>query len=384
MQFSKVIFCLLASAPYGAPFTPAPTVSELRNAFQDVSEERPKGKKVNLPLDGTAIAGIASTPPTSIASSPPTKRTTPGKLNWKDQARLARPSLGHGLVFLPAVWKRVGAMVKQAAVRKPSLAGLVVAGGLYLLYSYLVQQYARGVVQKMMNVPAPEALLGTEHHLSSFTITPSDLRPTVSESTNLVTNPDDCLKWHQWIIANRNDKSKVGPDTIRSFATKADQDEQIFRYRYRTYMNFEETYSVHRPYWTWQRFVYSFLDVTKLQFFPATKTTTQGSEAAPIATAQVQDKQCLFGGLLRLRITWFGTVIPQPKDDSGDLTIAWESTKAEIFFPWNRKRPGKIIENPKLTSKMASDPWDIVKLEDGMMCVKRGTVGYLVYDSQQA
>ena len=265
------------------------------------------------------------------------------------------------------------------------MAGLVVAGGLYMLYSYLVQQYARGVVQKMMNVPAPEALIGTDHHLSSFTIAPSDLRPTVSKSTNLVTHPDDCLRWHQWIIANRNnDNTKVGPDTIRSLATKAEQ--QMFLYRYRTYMNFEETYSVHRPFWTWQRFLFSFLDVTKLQFFPA--TTQQGSEAkggAPIATAQVQDKQSLFGGLLRLRVTWLGNVVPQQKEDSDEFTIDWESTKAEIFLPWNKAdRPAKVIENPKVASKMAKDPWDIVKFEDGMICLKRGTVGYLVYDLQQA
>jgi len=88
-------------------------------------------------------------------------------------------------------------------------------------------------------------------------------------------------------------------------------------------------------------------------------------------------------------VTWYGKVVSNRSKNRGKKNpnskhdykyqIEWTSTEAKSFLPWT-KSP-KIVLNNEPSKTMSKTPWDIVKMEDKMICLRRGDVGYLVYDS---
>lgn len=118
--------------------------------------------------------------------------------------------------------------------------------------------------------------------------------------------------------------------------------------------------------------------------------TTDDDSKDMLANVFIQD-YFLIRSLRRLHVTWYGKVVrsnnnkekknPNSKQEQDyKYHIEWTSTETKSFLPWT-KSPNIIINNEP-SKTMSKIPWDIVKIEDKMICLRRGDVGYLVYDSK--
>lgn len=90
-----------------------------------------------------------------------------------------------------------------------------------------------------------------------------------------------------------------------------------------------------------------------------------------------------------MQITWFGRVVVNEKKKSDSdqnssfpapTRIEW--TKGEMVVGLSRDDPtAQIIPNPPAAERLRTIPWDILITEDdGMLLLRRGQVGVLVYD----
>lgn len=259
--------------------------------------------------------------------------------------------------------------------KHPKGTALVAGLGSYLAYSFGVQKYANHVVSKMIAVPRPEKVPQPE--TDEAPIFASDLRKTISKITNLVTNPADRIKWNQWIA--RNDPKLDAPitkETILSWVSRTDTEHSqtpLFRFAYRTHADHEEAAAYYKPFCTWQRFRFTFETIAKMVF-----TEPTNNKRGAIANVQMTDYFILFG-ILKAHVTWRGTVV---KGGKSDYKIDWDSTDLKTFLPWTKHRP-KLVPNPAASTAASKVPWDVIKAEDGMICLRRGTVGYLVFDSKK-
>jgi len=308
---------------------------------------------------------------------------------------LASPRYASGRFQLPkasALWatetlKRINNLppVQRAA------AGAASVVATYALYSMTVQKYAEHVLRQMMAVLKPDdlelddvgAANGGADGNNDHPILPSQLRRTVSKYNNLVTNPRDRLRWNQWIARNDQKLDTVEATDVRSLWGTTSGGQTELRFKYRTGANQEEIAALCKPFWTWQRLKFTFSKTGRMVF---SEPTDDSKDA--LANVFIQD-YFLIGSRLRVHVTWYGKVVsnrsknrekknPNSKHDY-KYQIEWTSTEAKSFLPWT-KSP-KIVLNNEPSKTMSKTPWDIVKMEDKMICLRRGDVGYLVYDS---
>jgi len=135
MQFSKALFCLLATASSVSAFAPARTFGGINSALEakksisDLSDDELKGKKVlvrcdvNVPLDGTKI-----TDDTRIRSSVPTIEYLTGKGAIVTVcSHLGRPDGKEEKFSLAPCAERMSELLKQDVTLAPDCIGEEVA-----------------------------------------------------------------------------------------------------------------------------------------------------------------------------------------------------------------------------------------------------------------
>ena len=315
---------------------------------------------------------------------------------------LASPTNASRWFQFPKAWatgvlKRISALPPKQ--RAAAIAASVVVAS-YIPYSMMVHKYAEHVLRQMLSVPKPDDLEllddvigaandGVDGNNNNYPIAvPSELRRTVSKHNNLVTDPRDRLRWNQWIARNDQKLDTVTAADIRSLwgTTTSDGGRTEFRFKYRTGASQEEIAAWCKPFWTWQRFKFTFSRTGRMVF--SAPTTDDDSNKDTLANVFIQD-YFLIRSLRRVHVTWYGKVVrsnnnkekknPNSKQDY-KYHIEWTSTEAKSFLPWTKKSPNIIINNEP-SKTMSKIPWDIVKMEDKMICLRRGDVGYLVYDS---
>ena len=257
----------------------------------------------------------------------------------------------------------------------PLLGGLIASFSSalgYAAYSHIIYKRALKIVELMQKVPSPEKL---KEEIEKGKMTGHEafdleyLRKTVSKRSNLVLDMNDRKLWNEWIVTSSDPiNHMVSKESIEALFGR----EQKFRYR--TYVNFEEAGAYCKPFFTWKRFQLTFEKPGTIMFI---KPQTEGNERRNeniIANAKLEERIVLktFG---KMKITWYGDVVK----DGASYTIKWHSAKIEQRFPFKKK---VIIENPPICMKLQKEPWQIKKRDGEMICFQRGDVGYLVYDSK--
>ena len=254
----------------------------------------------------------------------------------------------------------------------------VAAGASYALYSFAIDKYAARVVKRMQDVPTPEKLrllklddekTRTAGQGNAALPLPSQLRETVSKRTNVVAKYEDRMGWNQWIAAASPSKIKA-MDLLALCGIS-------HRFKYRSYANFEEAGAICKPFYTWKRFGFMIRRPGELKFVSLADDAASGeNKEGTLAFVTIKD-EFLLGLFFQVRIQWWGGVMQ--RDQGNKYCIEWTKTEAEITLPGGKKI---VKENPKMCTELSSIPWDIEKVEDGMICFRRGDIGHLAYDSK--
>ena len=76
-----------------------------------------------------------------------------------------------------------------------------------------------------------------------------------------------------------------------------------------------------------------------------------------------------------ITITWRGSI-----RSSGLLPLGRRGQKQIVWTQTELKFPDRTIQSPPESERLRQQPWDIIKLEDGMLLLQRGDIGILAYD----
>ena len=180
-------------------------------------------------------------------------------------------------------------------------------------------------------------------------MTAAELRRTVSSRSGLVENLKDRRAWNRWLLSPANSELKVAPGK--------------YQFQYRSYVNFEESGAIkkallHIP--TWLGFVAE--RSGEMKVYPDGRRVT------------ITDF-FLKGLLTPVTITWEGTLTKR----RGKPAIVWTSTSMTT----GRGNDKKTIPNPPMSEKLRKIPWQIIKVDDGIVGFRRGDVGLLAYAAQE-
>eukprot|EP00566_Odontella_aurita_P022100 CAMPEP_0113526872 /NCGR_PEP_ID=MMETSP0015_2-20120614/983_1 /TAXON_ID=2838 /ORGANISM="Odontella" /LENGTH=235 /DNA_ID=CAMNT_0000425247 /DNA_START=92 /DNA_END=799 /DNA_ORIENTATION=- /assembly_acc=CAM_ASM_000160 len=226
------------------------------------------------------------------------------------------------------------------------LRKLLNVGAVTLLYNGGVHHYAEHRMSKMAEIPSLSQECSANDECSAAELTTAELRRSVSLLTGLVENLDDRRSWNRWLPSpptKTNDALKTPPPGEYTFM-------------YRSYVNFEEAGAMkkallHIP--TWWGFV----------------QTKRGKIIVNPDGNSVTNTENF---LLRLRtpvsITWNGRIV---KKLGKPHTIEWTSTSMTMG--------DTVIPSPPASEKLRKIPWEILKVEDGIMGFRRGDIGMLAY-----
>jgi hypothetical protein len=184
----------------------------------------------------------------------------------------------------------------------------------------------------------------------------------------MVTKYEDKMGWNQWIAAASSKNEAMDLLALCGIS---------HRLKYRTYANFEDAGAICKPFYTWKRLGLMFRRRGELKFLSPTDDAASGeNEEGTLAFVTIKE-EFLLGLFFPGRIQWWGKVMRC--DQGNKYCIEWTQTEAEITLPGGKKI---VKENPKISTELSSIPWDIEKVEDGMICFRRGDIGYLAFDSK--
>ena len=256
--------------------------------------------------------------------------------------------------------------VHDVVLKESKPLAALFSGALYALYCHLIHKYSENVVRHMQDVPSPDmirqnaTLFDAEQ---SQIILSSNLRKSVSKLNNVVTKLEDRMTWNRWIAKEESSKVAIKKSDILSICGI------VYQFKYRTYANYEEVSAICKPFFTWKRFLFTFQKPGIMQF----SDPEEGEDKNVVAIVKIQD-HFLVSTIIPVHVSWFGKVVKKGKK----LRIVWTSAKLEKYGILKKV----IVENPPASMELLSIPWDIEKIDDGMICFRRGDVGYLVYDSK--
>mmetsp|Transcript_13558 Transcript_13558/g.22570 ORF Transcript_13558/g.22570 Transcript_13558/m.22570 type:complete len:243 (-) Transcript_13558:315-1043(-) len=237
------------------------------------------------------------------------------------------------------------------------LGGIIVAGAAALLYNVGVGQYGEFRTRQMAAVPALETCEN-----ATITKTSSELRRTVSPLTGLVEKAEDRCAWNTWLLS---------PSSAARQCSEGDRGEEcspllapgtLYTFAYRSYVNFEESGAIKKALFhvpTWMGFI--------------------GVRRGSLAVGE-DGKSVTLTDYFRKRftpttITWEGTLENRREEEDGMPRIVWTSSSMVT----GRGKSRETIERPSISEKLRQTPWDIIKVEDGIVGFRRGDVGMLAY-----
>jgi hypothetical protein len=228
----------------------------------------------------------------------------------------------------------------------------------YSIYSFAIDKYAKRKVEIMKQVPP--LLVGDD--IDSDIYTSMELRKTISKSTNLVLDPKDRLEWNKFIMTANAKQNDYDLATICG----------VYEFVYRSYVNFEEVNAICKSFYNWRNLLFVLRSRGTL--------TIQKNSSEDDSYEVTNIERFRFALVIPLTIKWYGKV----EDCNHDLDdSAYIGKKMQIVWKKTELKMGNriVVENPKVSTELSKQNWEIIKREDGMICFKRGDVGYLVYDS---
>lgn len=232
------------------------------------------------------------------------------------------------------------------------LGGFLVASVVVLLYNVGIEKYGNHRMDQMAQIPALEF----DERDDLCAMSTADLRRTVSSRSGLVENLDDRRAWNKWLLSTADSKNSKKDGYMYVAPGK-------YYFKYRSYVNFEESGAIkkallHIP--TWLGFVAE--RTGEMKVYPDGRRVT------------ITDF-FLKGLVTPITITWEGTLTKQ----RGKPTIVWTGTSMTT----GRGKGKKTIPNPPMSEQLRKIPWQIIKVEDGIVGFRRGDVGLLAYAAEQ-
>ena len=274
----------------------------------------------------------------------------------------------------------------------------------YGLYSVLVDFYASRKVKAMQQVPCP--LVESESAVESeeddndgacLLLTPiEELRKTISRASNLVENPRHRRQWNKWALhllqqrqhqqTNTSNKYKswTGENLLSGGATS-------YGFAYRSYVNDEEKIAICRALGSWHILTHPFVNRGKGRLTFESSDSDDDPDSSSNRRIKVTTVEQFWTRVFRpLTITWRGHVVVNRRPGyleslfwSSSLSssatraprIEWTSTE----FIIGRGKGKQVIANPPVAETLRQLPWEILGITDGMLWLKRGTIGVLAY-----
>ncbi len=228
----------------------------------------------------------------------------------------------------------------------------------YSIYSVVVDKYAKRKVEIMKQVPP----LLVDDDIGDDIYNTIELRKTISKSSNLVLDPKDRLEWNKFIMTTN---AKHTDDDLVTICG-------LYGFVYRSYVNFEEVNAICKSFYNWRNLLFVLRSRGAI-------TIQKDNKGDSYEVTNIE--RFRFALFIPLTIKWYGKLeeCSHDRNDSAHLgkrmQIVWKKTEL--------KMGNKIVvENPKVSTELSKQNWEIVKREDGMICFKRGDIGYLVYDSK--
>jgi hypothetical protein len=260
-------------------------------------------------------------------------------------------------------------------------------------------------------VPSPEQLLEgrTVSQKNGSTVgvdslddealwTSAQLRKTIYQGSGLVENIQHRKAWNRWLSTTPTTETlTAAPERFPKSL-----DPGMYRFAYRSYVNYEEAGAIrkrlyHLPTWIW-----GYVQPTPgiMTFFPLRSNVTVTSDNSSMSVQLVTNEEIVqFRWRTLLRIYWDGYW------DPSTCCIHWTNSTLEIHRrKWNWwnfwKRlslhdisnsynnstssylTSEVVVRPERSEELRKIPWQLVKVEDGMVAFQRGEIGMLVYDKQ--
>ena len=161
---------------------------------------------------------------------------------------------------------------------------------------------------------------------------------------------DDRRAWNNWLLS-KNDKDLGEAEGLLIPGE--------YGYMYRSYVKFDEGGTIKKSLLHIPTLMTGFINTKRgvITIHPNGKNVT---------TTEHFRK-----GLNPIIISWEGIVTKQ----KGRLIIVWTGTSMTS----GRGTARTTIANPPVPEKLRKIPWEIVKVEDGIIAFRRGDVGILVY-----
>lgn len=246
---------------------------------------------------------------------------------------------------------------------------LIVAGAAALLYNVGVGRYGEFRTRQMAAVPALEtcenATVVTVARTSS-----EQLRRTVSPLTGLVEKAEDRCAWNAWLLSSPSTPDAGAPRRQCSEDDRGGEEcpaalltpGTSYTFAYRSYVNFEESGAIKKALFhvpTWMGYV--------------------GVRRGSLAVGE-DGKSVTLTDYFRKRFTpttiiWEGALDWRGEEGDGMPRIVWTSSSMVT----GRGKSRETIERPSISEKLRQTPWDIIKVEDGIVGFRRGDVGMLAY-----
>lgn len=282
-------------------------------------------------------------------------------------------------------------------------AALVVFGS-----NLAIDKYADWKTSQMASIPVlldtnvTITSTGADEEIANVLVwTPSELRKTVNKRSELVENLEHRKAWNRWILL---------PSTETTATATILLDSGEYKYAYRSYVNYEEAGGIRKRLWHWPTIFWGYVQPTPGTITISGRTTTVTTPAASDDdndddTKQQQGCQEIhyeewvrFRWRTLLSVVWIGYWDPSTK------CIHWTTSQLTTYKrklrPWHFWRAVSprdaeninsnalmitttTLERPALSEELRKIPWELVKVEDGMLAFRRGDVGMLVYDSKQ-
>mmetsp|Transcript_14348 Transcript_14348/g.30677 ORF Transcript_14348/g.30677 Transcript_14348/m.30677 type:complete len:247 (-) Transcript_14348:69-809(-) len=240
------------------------------------------------------------------------------------------------------------------------VGGILIAGTFILTYNAAVDLYGDHRMKKMAAIPPLECRSSNDenafnpHH--DDVMTASELRQTVSSRSGIVEKLDDRWAWNKWLLT---------PSPLPSNDQQLGEKKSplvppgTYTFMYRSNVKFDEKNAIkkallHVPT------LFGFVAVRRgtLVFHPDGKHVTNTEHF----------RQHL---LTPITIAWEGVVSQLHNKPA----IVWTGTSMIT----GRGKEEKTVVNPPTCEKLRQTPWHIIKVQDGIVGLRRGDDGMLAY-----
>jgi hypothetical protein len=311
------------------------------------------------------------------------------------------PKAHHGR--LAREWERFNAFLRgnnvTASLVVPCLEVLV----LLLGTNCAIEKYADFKTSEMAKIVLEETpSLDTRSTIHQEKIPPpkvwqpSQLRSTIHPRSGLVENLNHRRAWNRWLMAT----SLSSRDDTVEFLNPGE-----YTFAYRSYVDYEEAGGIRKRLFHLPTLLWGYVQPARGTMTVSAALDDNDTPGKVTDTESPVQKVSLeevirFGWFTLLCIQWYGHWDPETSSiqwTESKLTIHRRKNLMRYCQWWKYWRPislaetqidnsevssvtTEVVSRPEKSEELRKIPWQVIKEEDGMIALRRGDVGMLVYD----